>query len=469
MNYYSSNYILKTGFLKNKSKTMRNYLFLLFFLAFQFGTANAQILTAKDSVYLASFPEFSKNVNTIKDQVWPGMTIGPFCGCRLNGPALLMNHPNPPKNSIQLSNGIYLLKQSEFGLNGATQTEINGVLTAHNDFGNSRFASVNQFYAELFHELHHVYQRNFIKNIRFDNVVDLLTYPEDFKNNAIKQYENEILLQLFNGNPKTFDQNMNLFYSCRNKRLSIIGTKYLDYEKATESIEGPAFYCEYQYMKLFGSGKVDQEYTYKNFIYPLDKPWYSRDKVRPKCLFTGMIQCLILSKHFTNWQEDYYSSGLYLNDYFFKKFNPQIVVLPDLSTYIEDSKYFTKIASQKHKDNFNEFNKQKGIKITLIFKSIPDFKGFDPMNAEAFNDSTILHSTILKLGKMNNKLEFINYKAITSIAGQIWVVKSIVFFLPLQSSFFKDDRLIYNVNGININWHIVNVVKFVNAYSITLE
>ena len=448
---------------------MRNYLLLFIFLAFQFQTANAQTLTAKDSVYLNSFPEFSKNINAIKDQVWPGMTIGPFCGYRLNGPALLMNHPNPPKNSTQLCGGIYLLKQSEFGLNGATQTEINGILTAHDDFEYSGFSSINQFYAELFHELHHVYQRNSIKKLRIDNVVDLLTYPEDYKNNAIKQYENEILLQLFNDDPKTFDQNINLFYSCRTKRLSIIGSKYLDYEKAAESVEGPALYCEHQYMKLFGSGKLDKEYIYKNFIYLVDKPEFSRDKVRPKCLLTGMMQCLILSKHFTKWQEDYYSSGLYLNDYFFNKFNPQITDLPDLTTYMEDSKHFTKTASQKHTDNFNEFNKQKGLKITLVFKSTPDFKGFDPMNAEAFNDSTILHSTILKLGKLTNKLEFINCKVITSIADQIWVVKSISFFLPVQSSFLKDDRLIYMKDGININWHAENVVKSLNDYCITLE
>jgi len=448
---------------------MKRNLFLVVLIAYQLCQVNAQTLTGIDSVYLSGLSGFTKNINNIKDQVWPGMKIGPYCCFRENGPAFLMNHPTPPLNAKQSGNGIYILNQSEFGLNGATQTEINGILTAHNDYGQPLYSTINQYYAELFHELYHVYQRNYIKNLKYDNIADLLTYPEDFINYGIKQYENEILLQLFEGDPKKFNENINLFYSCRNKRLSIIGSKYLDYEKAAESVEGPAMYCEYQYMQLFKNQPNESEFIHNRYLYSVIESQYSRDKLRGKCLFTGLIQCLILSKHFNNWQVEFYASKLYLNEFFLNKFKHQLTVLPDLSSYISKSKYFTQKARQQHVDNLNAFNKQNGLKITLHFQSTPDFNGFDPMNAEAINDSTILHTTILKLGNTSNRLNFINYKVVTTITDQIWFVKSISFFLADNSSFVKDDRLIYKDNNIDINFKIKKMIKEENEYDFLLE
>jgi hypothetical protein len=55
-------------------------------------------------------------------------------------------------------------------------------LVAHNDYGQKRFISINSFYSELFHELHHVYQRQYIKNLIYDNPAEMLTYPENPEN-----------------------------------------------------------------------------------------------------------------------------------------------------------------------------------------------------------------------------------------------------------------------------------------------
>ena len=448
---------------------MKRNLFLVVLIAYQLCQVNAQTLTGIDSVYLSGLSGFTKNINNIKDQVWPGMKIGPYCCFRQNGPAFVINHTTPPLNAKQAGIGIYVLKQSELGLNGATQTEINGILTAHNDYGQPLYSTINQYYAELFHELHHVYQRNYIKNLKYDNIADLLTYPENFINNGIKQYENEILLQLFEGDPKKFNENINLFYTCRNKRLSIIGSKNLDYEKAAESVEGPAMYCEYQYLQLFKSQPKELEFIHNRYLYSVIEPEYSRDKLRAKCLFTGLIQCLILSKHINDWQGEFYASGLYLNEFFLSKFKHQLTVLPDLSSYVSKSKYFTQEAIQKHVDHLSEFNKQNGLKIILDFHTTPDFKGFDPMNAEAINDSTILHTTLLKLGNNNNWLNFTNYKVVSSISDQIWYIKSLSFFLSNKSSFLKEDRLIYKDHDIDINWKIQKVIKGVNEYVFLLE
>lgn len=448
---------------------MKKFIVIVLFVIYNL-TANAQVIEPIDSLYFNAINVFSKNINNITKKVWPGMQIGPFCIFRLNGPAFLMNHPNPPANGKYLKDSVFLLNQSEYGFVGATQTEVNHYLTAHNDYGNKVYASLNQFYAELYHELHHVYQRNYIKNLQFGNSADILTYPENYMNDALKQYENEVLLEMFLGAPDKFDEKMNMFYTCRNTRKQIIGAKYIDFEKGVESAEGPATYCEYMYMQQFASIIKEQEYINNRFYYSLIEPRYGRDALRAKYLLTGLMQCLILSNHFENWQPEYYKSGSLLNDFFFSKFEPKQTSLPDLECYKSKAKYFTVLEIQNHKTRLESFNNQNGLKITLKFKETPDFKGFDPMNAEALNDSLILHTTMLKLAKSDsNQFSAINYKVITSITDQIWFVKSLTFFTQENTLLFDNNRFICNNGNVDINWEIVDKLKKGNEYVITLK
>src|SRR4051812_48997569 len=98
--------------------------------------------------------------------------------------------------------------------------------------------------------------------MQFDNPAELLTYPEDYRNDAIKQYENEVLLELLSGPSSQFDDNINKFFTCRMLRKQIIGDKYINYEKKVESAEGPATYCEYRYMKEFSTTLKEQAYIH---------------------------------------------------------------------------------------------------------------------------------------------------------------------------------------------------------------
>ncbi len=216
-------------------------------------------------------------------------------------------------------NKVIRFEEQDFGLFGATQSLINGVLTAHNDYGQKFYSSANQFYAELFHELQHLFQRNYIKDLKYDNPADLLTYPENDSNFAIRQYENSLLLDMLSEAPDKFRHSLDLFFTCRNRRKEMIGVKYMDYEKGAESVEGPAMFCEYQYLKKNASDMSDEEYIHHRYFYSLTEPFYSRNDLRGNCLLTGLAQCLILSKYVSDWQSEYYSSGLFLYDYFVKK------------------------------------------------------------------------------------------------------------------------------------------------------
>jgi hypothetical protein len=429
----------------------------------------AQIIEPIDSAYLHGFINFSINANSIKEKTWPGMTIGPSCIYRLNGPAFLINHPQPPANAKLLKDSIYMFNQTDYALMGTSQTEINHYLTAHNNYGQSMYVSENQFYAELFHELHHVYQRTYIKQLKLDNLATLLTYPEDYRNDAVKQYENEVLLEMLSGPAEQFEENLNKFFSCRILRKDIIGSKYLDYEKSVESVEGPATYCEYMYMKEFATTAAEKEFIHKRFYYPLIDPTYGREGLRNKNLLSGMLQCILLSGKFKNWQTDYYNSGLALNDYFFSKFKPQQVQLPNLAYYEAKAKYFTAIEKEKHQQHLETFNTQSGVKITLLFNNSPEFRGFDPMHAESVNDSVILHSTTLKLSKGSNHFSAANQSVLTVINGQVWFVKSVTFFVPASTIRFDKNTFIYNKENVNVNWKYLKQVKRGNEYILTVE
>ena len=374
-----------------------------------------------DSLYLASIDHFYKNADNAKSEIWKGMELAPICLFRVNGPALLYNHPNPPENFIRVTDKLYIGEQKDLQLFGATQMEINGTLTAIVDYGLIHYSCIEEVYAELFHELHHVYQRNFIKQIGFDNPAILLTYPENYINDGIKLFEQKTLYKMcFVQDRISFQKLLNQFYSCRLKREEIIGD-FLRYEETVENMEGPAFYCEYKFYNHFASFNevLKDNYNQKHFFGILTTPFYGRNGLRHRHLAAGMAMCFILNKHFDNWQSEYYSEGLSLYDFFISKLKPQKEKLEIDSMYYDISKFHTHQAVLEHQVSFNKFNTQQGIMITLKFNQNPEFKGFDPMHAESINDSTILHKTLLRLsGGENNKLFITNKDIVTIIDGE---------------------------------------------------
>ena len=412
-------------------------------------------LSAIDSLYFTSVEEFYKRAEKLKGKIWEGMKINPVCLFRSNGPAFLFNHPNPPDNFRKLSDKLYVGKQSDLRLYGATQTEINGTLTAVNDYGNAYYSCIEEAYAELFHELHHVYQRTHIQQIGFDNPADLMTYPEEIENDAIKLYEQKLLYQMcFEQDNDRFQRLLNQFYSCRLERKKIIGN-YIQYEKSVESMEGPAFFCEYMFYNQYKNinDAIRNNYNQKHFWSILTTLYFGRNSLRKRHLAAGLAMCYILNREVEDWQSDYYSQSNSLYDFFISKLNPQAEELKIDSSYFQQSKFFTNQEILQHRVSFNKFNAQEGFKITLKFSEFPQFKGFDPMHAETINDSTILHKTMLNLsGCEQNNLFITNSQAITTIDNEIWNVKKVILYAPMESINLQDHQISVVTAGKKIKW-----------------
>lgn len=412
-------------------------------------------LMAIDSLYISSIARFYKNAEVVKNEIWEGMELAPLCLFRINGPALLYNHPSPPESFIRVTDSLYIGEQQALQLFGSTQAEINGVLTAIADYGFAHYSGKEELYAVAIHELHHAYQRNCIEHREFDNPAVLLTYPENYINDGLKIYEQQTLYQLcFEQDRERFQTLLNQFYSCRLERERIIGD-FINYEEAVENMEGPAFYSEYQYYSKFSqvNEQVKKNYYEKYFFGPLTTRYYGRNSLRHRHLAAGMAMCFILDNHFDNWQTEYYSKELSLYDYFISRFKPHKKEIEIDSVYYQLSEFHTEQEVLGHKNSLNNFFAQPGIRITLNFDQTPQFRAFDPMNAESINDSTILHKTILRLaGNGKDELFITNKQAVTIIEDEIWSVRKVLLFAPEEGIMLNNNQIEVRVEGKIVNW-----------------
>jgi len=437
-----------------KLRTMASFLMVLLSCALLQGGEPDQLLPI-DSIYLSSIDDFYENAAMVKDEIWEGMQLAPACLYRVNGPALLYDHPSPPESFIKVSDRLYHGVQKELQLFGATQMEINGVITAIVDYGNDFFSNKEEVLAILFHELHHVYQRRGMKQIKPDDPAVLMVYPENVKNDALKLYEQETLYQLcFENDEKQFQKLLNQFYSCRLEREQIIGD-FLEYEKRVENIEGPAFYCEYRYYNQSPSisEALKSNYNEKYFFAPLTTPYYGRNNLRGRHLASGMAMCFILDSYYLHWQKEYYAQDLPLYDFFISRFTPQKEEIEIDPNYYRISEFHTNRAISAHRNSFQNFINQPGVKITLRFKQTPQFRGFDPMHAESINDSTVLHKTFLRLaGRKKDEIFISDNNTATIIDKKIWFVKEVILFAPGDRISTADDRIEIDQEGKKVSW-----------------
>ena len=409
-----------------------------------------------DSLFLHGIAGFYAQAEDATRTIWPGMEASPVCLYRVNGPAILYNHPDPPDSFVNVADRTYLGTQAELQLMGSTIAEINGVITAIADYGYETYMDEDQVYAVLFHEMHHAYQFGHVIDVEYDNPAVLLVYPEDPVNDAIKLFEQQLLYEMvFTADEDRFSELLNLLYSSRKQREDIIGSVFVNYEKAVENLEGPAFFCEYRFYNVYGSGaaEVKMNYNHKHFWSILNTPFYGRQELRKRHLAAGLAMCYILDKFSDGWQEAFYAGGSHLYDFFMAQFNVQQTDLPGLDAYLALSSFHTPQLMEQRQARYQAFIDQPGVQVVLQFGSFPQFRGFDPMNAEAISDELIFHKTTLNLAKADNQLFVANEDVVTTIQDQVWFVKQAVFFVDSKEDvWFEEGRVEVAVPGITLQW-----------------
>lgn len=428
-----------------------------------------------DRLYAEGLLSFYEEVESLSQSIWPGMQLCPVCIYRQNGPAFLYKHPNPPDSFRPIDDGLWCGKQSDLQLFGATQVPISGTLTAINYYG-LKDRPVEHCLAELFHEMHHVYQRTCMQTPRWDDPSLIVTYPEQVENDALKIFENRLLLQLlFTDDEQAFQRSLNLFHSSRLKRRRIIGDAYLDWEKRAESVEGPATYCQYRYLEARRgtpwSRTSFRVARHHEFLSVLDQMEFGRENLRHRLLMTGLAQCLILARQgFSNWEQEYFASDLLLSDFLFSRLPVQEITVPDIEDLKTCASYFLSEMRQARQKRLSDFESQRGLRVSIKFRTLPEFRGFDPMNAEAIDDTTILHNTMLNLGKNDDFLSFLTGGVVAKIAGSVWATESLTFYLQDDEQLQVDQgRITLNAKGRQLSWHGDVVSKSKGSILIELE
>ncbi len=429
---------------------------ILLFFTLSCQVAGQVSMLSVDSLFLGSIAGFYEQVEEATAMIWPGMKPSPVCLYRVNGPAILYNHPSPPESFVKVADQTYLGTQAELQLMGSTIAKINGVATAIADYGYASYMDKDQVYAVLFHEMHHAYQFGHLKDIEYDNPAVLLVYPEDPVNDAIKLFEQKLLYEMvFTSDEERFSELLNLLYSSRIQREGIIGSVFMNYEKAVENLEGPAYFCEYRFYNLYGSASagIKMNYNHKHFWAILNTPFYGRQDLRKRHLAAGMAMCYILDKYSDGWQEAFYAGGSHLYDFFMSQFDVQQVELPGLDVYQALSNLHTPQLAEQRQARYQAFLDQAGVKVVLQFESFPQFRGFDPMNAEAISDKLIFHKTSLNLVKADNQLFVANEDVVTLIQDQLWFVREAMFFVESREHIqFEEGRVRVTVPGITLQW-----------------
>ncbi len=427
-----------------------------------------------DRLYAGQLSTFYKEVENLVHIIWPGMKLCPVCIFRQGGPAFLHKHPFPPKSFIHLGDDVWMGEQAELQLFGATQADINGILTAINYY--DRCYLVELFYAELFHEMHHVYQRNYMTSFMSDDPALIVTYPENVENDALKLFENRLLLQMTrNQNPQPIEEMLDLFFSCREKRKGIIGNEYMEMEKRAESIEGPATYCQYQYLQSRQKEAWDKALfavsRQEEFFSKLIQLSFGRRNLRHRLLITGLVQCLILANNnIQNWEQEFFQSDVLLSDFLFSRFPVKQVTIPDIDNLRAYSSYHLKNEQEERQRCLEVFRDQNGICIEIVFREIPECRGIDPMNIESVDENTLMHNTMLKLGKDDNYLSFLTGGVISEFVDNLWQVSSVTFFLQSREQLQTENGTVtFSLDGRQLSWRGEIVNESERSISLELE
>lgn len=337
---------------------------------------------------------------------------------------LIFNHPKCNGESY-----IKLAKTEQF--HACTCILFEEVPTAIVD--TTLYNSFEDIYSLLVHESFHVFQ-HLSGESRYPDEILGFNYPIDFKNIQLRVLERKRLFEAFvSTDQKEKQQKINEFIILRDKRTELF-PDYVEYENSVETIEGPAFYVEYQALNDVSS---NQENVISKYAEQLLDSNLSHINIRSSCYNSGLFICLLLDDISKDWKVEFIKSNLNLYQFFknaFPYYTPVEINIPNTSEevfqIINNAKTTKSIA-------FANFNKSEGIKLTV--SGAVKLAGFDPMNITQFNKQA-LHHNFLSV-KLINKDYFIEQPVCTTFKNNFRDIQLIELFLN-QPPIHTDNRII---------------------------
>ncbi|MED3551863.1 hypothetical protein [Cytobacillus praedii] len=299
------------------------------------------------------------------------------------------------------------------------------------------YNSFEDIYSLLVHESFHVFQ-HLSGESRYPDEILGFNYPIDFKNIQLRILERKRLFEAFvTTDLKEKQQKINEFITLRDKRTELF-PDYVEYENSVETIEGPAYYVEYQALKDVSSNKENVISKYAEQL--LDNN-LSHINIRSSCYNSGLFICLLLDDILKDWKVEFTKSKLNLYQLFknaFPNYTPIEISIPNNSKevfQIINNAKTTKLIA------FENFNKSKGIKLTI--SGAIKLVGFDPMNITQLNTQA-LHHNFLSM-KLMNKEYFIEQPVCTKFENNFRDIQLIELFLNKPPIHMDNQLTIENI------------------------
>ncbi|MDY7221183.1 hypothetical protein [Halalkalibacterium halodurans] len=339
----------------------------------------------------------------------------------------LFNHPRMTNNK---PNNYQVLKWNE-QFNGCTLILYDDCPTAIVDL--ELYDDYASLYSILIHELFHGFQ--YIKGEkRFADEIMGITYPLLKENIELRNQERAHLFSaMLEKNVSKKKQHLTIFIALRDKRAAIIN-EHLLYENFIETIEGPALYVE---LKAFSEkSPISYKSALKTYGQPLLDKYFSTTNIRRSCYSSGLVMCLLLDEFSPGWKESFWNKEESLYD-LLKQLSDDMVKINALEITPE-TKEVINFAKQNKKNEFENFEQQKGIHLIIEGEMI--VKSFDPMNVVSF-EKRLLHKSFIKVS-INNENYLVRQPAIAHCKSGLRNIQKLHIILNSEPIERKDSIII---------------------------
>lgn len=410
-----------------------------------------------DRLYADLLPEFMRQAKRLTDLIWPGMAPCPVCLFRTGGPAWLYGHSNPPEGFEKHSNDLWRAPQESTELFGATQYRLGGEWTAVADYADAS-RPPRDVLSELFHEMHHVHQRERMPHKRWEDIGTLLTYPEALEAETLKAYENGLLAQTLAGGDDA-SETLARFRASRRRRSDLLGAAALELEGRIETMEGPALYCQarcLQELKMGvlpdGAGAIGADSA---LLQPLHQLSWGRNLLRQTHMARGLAMCLLLDRLAPSaWKSRLFNGEMLIGGLLEEHGSNARVNLPDLRELRLQLKALGAEADAGRGEALEEFLSAGEESLALAVPHGVRVVGMDPMSARMIEPGVILHPRMLRLeGPEGLHLWLQDVPVLARVEGSIWKPSQLLFHLPGDDCLArKNGRTVVGVPGISLDW-----------------
>ncbi|MCH7321428.1 hypothetical protein LZ480_05930 [Solibacillus sp. MA9] len=340
----------------------------------------------------------------------------------------LFNHPKCKEEHY-----IKLAKTEEF--HACTCILFEEVPTAIVD--TTLYDSFEVIYSLLVHESFHVFQ-HLSEESRYPNEILGFNYPIDFNNIQLRILERKRLFEAFISTDLIEKhQKINEFITLRVKRMELF-PDYVECENSVETIEGTAFYVEYQALKDVSSIKENVISKYAEQL--LDNNLLQIN-IRSSCYNSGLFICLLLDDISKNWKVEFTNSKLNLYHFFKNTYPNYMPIEVNVPNNSEEVFQIIRNAKKNKLKAFEHFNTSEGIKLTI--SGAIKLVGFDPNNITQL-DTQAIHHNFISL-KIFNKEYFIEQPVCTRFEKNFRDVHLIELFINQPPIHIENRLIIENI------------------------